>query len=251
MNLIDNKPYKKGILPVFMQDQLLEMLMKNDEITWQTLIQDLVKSEEMDPWDVDISKLTKKYLETLSKLQESNFFVSGKVVLAAALLLKIKSDKLLNEDIAEFDNQMNPQELEEFEDLAEIPVPDANENPPQLTIKTPMPRKRRVSLLDLMGALKKALDLHEKREARVEEDGKINVTIPEKMIDITQLIKEVYAKITSYFKKQDHLSFDELVGSREREEKIYTFIPLLHLDAQEKIFLHQDKPFGEIKIRSQ
>ena len=76
-----------------MQDRILEMLMHDDEITWQTIIYDLVKSEEMNPWDIDISKLSAKYLDTIKKMKQTNLFISGKVVLASAILLKIKSDK--------------------------------------------------------------------------------------------------------------------------------------------------------------
>ena len=77
-----------------MQDRLFEMLMQRDEITWQTIIYDLIRTEQMDPWDIDISLLTQKYIETVNKLQEMNFFISGKVLLASAILLRIKSYKL-------------------------------------------------------------------------------------------------------------------------------------------------------------
>ena len=77
-----------------MQDRLLNMLMQENEITWQTIIYDLVKSEQMNPWDIDVSVLSQKYLETIKQLQEHNFFISGKIILDAAILLKIKSIKL-------------------------------------------------------------------------------------------------------------------------------------------------------------
>ena len=45
-------------------DRIFGLLMsKTDEITWQTIIFDLVKSEQMDPWDIDISLLTQKYID--------------------------------------------------------------------------------------------------------------------------------------------------------------------------------------------
>ena len=81
-----------------MQDELLNILMQKDEITWQSLIYDLVKSEQMNPWDIDVSLLSKKYLETVKKLQEHNFFISGKVILASAILLKIKSVRSLDRE---------------------------------------------------------------------------------------------------------------------------------------------------------
>src|SRR3989338_3225268 len=131
-----------------MQDQILEMLMNKDEITWQSMIYELIKSEQMNPWDIDISLLTKKYLETVQKLQEANFFISGKVLLASSILLRIKSDKLINEEIFNFDNQLYAKE-DEFAEIDGIdyyapePVRESIELP-KLTIRTPMPRKRRI-----------------------------------------------------------------------------------------------------------
>ena len=72
-------------------ERVLDLLLKESEITWQTILGDLVKSGEINPWDVNISELAKKYLEIIKKMQESNLFISGKVLLASAILLKIKS----------------------------------------------------------------------------------------------------------------------------------------------------------------
>ena len=60
-----------------MQDRLLEMLMQEDEITWRTIIIDLVKSGELDPWDVDVSVLTFKYLEIVKRMKDANLFISA------------------------------------------------------------------------------------------------------------------------------------------------------------------------------
>lgn len=236
-----------------MQDQILDMLLKRDEITWQTILYDLVKTEQMSPWNIDISLLAQKYLETVKRLQETNFFISGKVILASAILLKIKSEKLLDENIARFDsilfNQPFDSELDEFGVKNERIKLMEN---PRLTIKTPQARKRKVSLNDLVKALEKALEVDKRRTLRriatmsVPED----IKIPEKKFDITEKIKEIYFKIKDLFKtkKTEKISFTQLVPSTKKEDKIYTFIPLLHLDSKEKIMLHQDIPFGEIEI---
>ena len=97
-----------------MQDKLYEIIINKDEITWQSLIYDLIKSGQLDPWDVDISLLSKRYIEALKQLKEANFFISGKVLLAAAFLLKIKSEKLVNEDFAEFDSLLYPKDVNEL-----------------------------------------------------------------------------------------------------------------------------------------
>src|SRR3989338_4987490 len=79
------------------------ILSKTDEITWQNIIYELVKSEQMDPWDIDVSMLAQKYIDMLRSLKEHDFRISGKVLLAAAILLKIKSHKLVGEELTELD----------------------------------------------------------------------------------------------------------------------------------------------------
>ena len=132
-----------------MHDQILDLLLKRDEITWQSIILDLVKSGEVDPWDIDISLLAQKYLEIVRKLKEANLFLSGKVLLASAILLKIKSDKLLNQDFAALDNLLFPQaDMEELDQFADNQRQSTILEHPRLTIKTPQARKKKVSVED-------------------------------------------------------------------------------------------------------
>lgn len=232
-----------------MQDKLFNMLMQEDEITWQTIIYDLIKTGEMDPWDINITLLSQRYLETVRKLQEHNFFLSGKILLASAILLRLKTDRLLTEYIANLDNQLFPpeEEFEEFGDDKKI-VFDAE---PKLTIKTPQERKKKVSVNDLINALEKAMKVNQRRILRRERQAYIppDLKIPEKKIDINQLIKDIYNTIINIFKKQQSLTFTQLVNSDKKEEKIRTFIPLLHLDNQEKINMEQEEAFKEINIK--
>jgi segregation and condensation protein A len=223
------------------------MLMQDDEITWQTIIYDLIKSEEMDPWDIDLSKLASMYLEIIKKLKETNLFVSGKVILASAILLKIKSEKLVSENIAAFDQMMYPSdEIEQLDDF----VQDSNHKMevPKLLLKTPQPRKRKVTLNDLMGALQKAIEVNQRRIFKSEERYTTKAVLPEKVIDITSLIKNLYEKIKGMFIDKEVLTFTELVSSDKKEDKLLAFIPLLHLANESKVNLEQDQHFGEIKI---
>ena len=231
-----------------MQDQLLDMLLKDDEITWKSIILDLIKSEQMNPWDIDISVLTKKYIETVKQLKEANFFISGNVLLAAALLLKIKSSRIITEDIANLDSFLFSQEEEEFDSFEEHNYIN-EESIPRLAIKTPQPRKKTVSVNDLIKALQNALKVSKRKEVKRELERSFRPPdIPEKKVDITALIKDIYEKIINFFKKEEQVTFSKLVMSEKREDKILTLIPLLHLDNQEKIELFQQEHFGEIEI---
>src|SRR3989338_10431068 len=234
-----------------MQNRIFDMLMKEDEITLQTILYDLVKTEEMDPWDIDISLLAKKYLETIKKLQEMNFAISGKVILASAILLKIKSQKLVEEDLVRFESIINPPE-EEFipEGLDQESLEALEENKIVVIPKMPQPRRRKVSIQDLFSALQKALQVDQRRALRREYALNIPIVVPpERKVNINDLIDNVYNKIISIFKTEKKLTFDKLVQSSRREDRIAAFVPLLHLDHQRKIDLLQEEHFGDIEIK--
>jgi len=242
--ILTNNPEKKP------HEQIFDLLFEKDEVTWQSIMQELVKSEDMNLWDVDVSKLTKKYIETIKKLKELDFRVSGKVLLAAAILLKIKSNKLVGEDIEYLDRLIQEQDQEELMDFEEDLEPRKQEDiPKNLIPRTPQPRKRKVSIYDLMGALERALEV--KRRRVLKSIPPMDVEIPEKKRDISDVIKEIYGKIKAFFweNKKNSLKFSKLIPEgATREDKIYTFVPLLHLTNQRKIDIFQQKHFGEIDI---
>ncbi len=235
-----------------MQDHIYDLLVKKDEVTWRSILQDLVRSGQINPWDIDISLLSQRYVEAIKQLQETNFFVSGKVLLACALLLKMKSEKLLLDDMSAFDSKLFPPPEDMFEEDMEFAGKKriVLEDTPRLTIKTPQARKKQVTMNDLMDALGKALEVNERkvlRKARWEEIPE-SVCVPDKPIDITELIRDVFARIKGLFKSED-LTFTQLVPSEDKKDKLNTFVPLLYLENQSQIDLSQLEAFGEIYIK--
>lgn len=234
-----------------MQDEILEMLVEKDDVSWQSILNELVRSEKMNPWDVDVSALSQKYLETVVKLKKMDFRISGKVLLAAALLLKFKSIKLVNDDISELDRLMagdDPAE-ELYDDFYESLEPCDDivyEEPPKLVPRTPQMRKRKVSVYDLVSALRKALEVKKRRVMRREPP---EFEKPEKKRDISLVIKDIYAKISKHLSEKKKLYFSHLLETNSKEEKIMTFIPLLHLANERKIDLEQEKHFEDIEIK--
>jgi len=233
------------------QKNLLEFLMSESEITWQSIILDLVNSGEMEPWDIDISVLSNRYLQIVKNMQESNLFISGKVLLASALLLKLKADKLLSEGIGNLDNLMFPPDIEELEDFIDGKKRIILDVEPKLTIKTPQTRKRKVTVNELISALEKALEVNNRRLLKISDRESIpeNLKIPQRTKDINEIIKELYAKIQEFFTKHPVIEFSRLVGSERKEDKLAAFVPLLQLSNDIKIDLHQQEHFGEIFIK--
>jgi len=128
------------------QEQIHDILF-NREIGWQEIIYDLINTEQVDPWDINITILTDKYLQKIQDLEEADFFVSSKVLLAAAFLLRIKSEILLNKYIKSIDDILFGRKEQEKHVLERI---ELEEEIPELIPKSPMPRFIKVTLQELI-----------------------------------------------------------------------------------------------------
>ena len=236
-----------------MEEKLYSLLVDQDEISWKSLLVELVHSEGMSPWDVDITKLTNRYIERLKDLKNADLKMSGKVVLAAAILLKIKSKRLVGEDLDEFDRLLASSEEtsdEMYDSLAQELKQGELHNLPasafELNPRVPQGRRRKVSIYELVSALEKALEVKQRRQNRLHIS---DIPMPQSKFDITTAITGLFNKILSFFGMVKEIKFSQLVENKTKEQKVYTFIPLLYLSNQRKIDLHQDEAFGEITIK--
>ena len=233
-----------------MQQKIFDLLLEQEEVSWKTIIYDLVKSEEMDPWDINITLLTQKYIQVIKEMKEHDFRISGKILLAAAILLKLKSTHLIDNDISKLDQLINSTEEEIIEEefLEGISSKmERDKNKYQLVPRNPQPRNRKVSIQDLVNALQKAM---ESKRRILERTKPIKFTIPQRNMDILEVIKDVYNKVIYYSKKEkEKITFTRLLPPRAgKQEKVHTFIPLLHLENQERVEMTQPNHFEEIHI---
>jgi segregation and condensation protein A len=241
------------------QEQVHSLLF-SDKLSWQAIIYDLISTEQLDVWDVDISLLAERFLEKVQDLEEANFFVSSKVLLAAALLFRMKSEILLSEDIKGLDDVLFGRGEEKKKYLQErIELED---EVPELVPRTPLPRFRKVSLQDLMRSLGKAIQTESRRIKRVvvarQHEIEAGISLPKARVNIRDEIRLAYRKLKELFEHRDEkISFSEYVslGSNSgvdnkvgKEERVSGFVPLLHLDQQERVVLEQEGHLEEIYI---
>lgn len=230
------------------QDQIHGLLF-GDRVSWQSIIYDLINTEQLDPWDVDLVLLSNRYLEKIRELEEENFFISSKVLLAAALLLRIKSEILLNRYIPSLDEILfgKKEEKHYVQERLEL-----DEEIPDLIPRTPLPRSKKVTLEELMTALGKAIKTETRRIKRVvvqrQQEIETSISLPKKGINIQDSIRQVYNRLKGIFSERNRrLAFSEISG-KTSEERVATFVPLLHLDNQHKVVLEQEGHLEEIWI---
>jgi segregation and condensation protein A len=237
-----------------MQQQILSFLMKDEDVSWRQMLHEVVEQEGMNPWDIDVTQLTQSYIKTVKEMKKHDLRISGKILLAAAILLKLKSAHFMNSDIANLDRLLNQTEeyigedfLEEFGCMVPHKIKEKQEF--QLIHRNPQPRNRKVSIHDLVEALQRAMASKKKILAK---QRPIKFTLPDRKIDIMEAINDIYHKISYYAQKDNikKLPFTRLLPPNARkQEKAFTFIPILHLENQLKLETEQEKPFDEIYVK--
>jgi len=224
------------------EENILKMIIEKE--SWEEVIYQIVSLENLNPWDVDLVKLTGSFLRYMNQLKEINFRLPAKIVFVAAVLLRLKADYL---SIFE--------EEETIEDVAKQagPLEQLGIDPNLIQLGVPIKRipKRQITLDELMGALKKAMEVRVKREIRRQVwEERLKVQFTEEQ-DIARRIDEMMEEIEKGIKrsKEGAVTFNDVVKEWKREEVVGKFIPLLHLEQNQKIETKQEDFFKEIYIR--
>lgn len=220
----------------------LYSLILDDKLSWEYLIIDVVREQGINPWDIDISKLSKGFMEKVRQMRELNFRFSGKVLLIASILLRMKSNEFVFAEKGEAAEERTPL-LENIE----IEYKD-------LDMNVPLPKTRKVTLQELMSALESALVVEKRKERRRQklkelkqrEEFKLRI----KEVNITDKIASLFARLKGLVSKLSvkKILFSKLVPSKSREDIVWTFLPLLHLSNRSKVALSQEKVFGDITV---
>lgn len=233
------------------QEEIHDLLFSR-EIEWQEIIYDLINTEQLNPWDIDLVILTERYFQKIQEMEERDFFVSSKVLLAASFLLRIKSEILLNKYIKSIDDILfgNKTEIKK----AALERIELEDEIPGLIPRSPLPRFRKVTLKELLESLNKAI-ITENRRIKKEIVNKnalreSSISLPKRKFSIKDKIIEITMMLDKHFSSKENIkkiSFTEFAGE-DREKRIEHFSPLLHLENQKKIWLEQPMHFEEIHI---
>jgi len=205
-----------------------------EEATWKDILIDLVKKNELDPWDIDIALLVDKYLETIKKIKLLDLRVPANIMLASALLVRLKSDML------------SLQESYEESSEEEVQKPQLAAN--SLVYKLRLPPTRKLTLNELISALEEAINIKEVREQKLAvAKTTMPMLIPGE--DPEAEAEKVYATINKYADKAGTILLSSLIGfSNAKDPLVDVFIPLLFLASKGRIELIQESFFGEIII---
>jgi len=217
----------------------------------------LVKKEEVDIYEVNLTKIATQFIEYIELMRQLDLEVAGEFVVMASTLMYIKSRELLPVDQqveAEGDEEEeDPRwelirqlvEYKKFKDAAaQLQQREAEQEnvfprlPGKLEFEptTPPPRPE-VSLFDLIHAVSSVLKRFQQREGPrdIFED---KWTVSEKI----ELLRQLVAA-------KGVLKFSELFEQMARRmEVVVTFLALLELIRLKQVVVSQPAPFSEIEI---
>ncbi len=219
--------------------QLIDLMVT--EPSWEDVILKIVAEEQMDPWSIDIIKLSNSFLIYLKQIEKLDLRIPARFILIASILLRMKSDILIEKRQKIFIPESEKEPDEMLRILASVP-------PLQPPLKR-IPR-RNVTLNELINALRKAYQVQERRverRKRVKRAVEFAVPVPEE--DITQRIDKLLSHINEALIDIDNIEFSRLVKRWGKKEIVEALIPLLHLSQDGKIHLHQEELFKEILVK--
>ncbi len=207
--------------------------------TWRELLAELVERNELDPWDIDIAKIVESYVSVIHSMKVMDLFAPANIVLAASILLRMKSDS-----ISIFEVQEPADEPEQLAAGQRV-LPAVEGLTPRLRQQ---PRKR-ITLAELMDALDEAMKMVQHREER-EVAQSIPVQFYVKNEDIDEKMERVYALVKENvdgYRTTTFASLAKLFGSSD-SILLDLFVPLLFLAHKGRLSMKQDGFFDEIFV---
>lgn len=207
--------------------------------SWKQLLCELVASERLDPWDIDITKVADGFFKMVKAMEKTDFHIPANIILACAILLKYKSNalKIFEEPTEAFEE---PEPLV-FEDEGEIPA---------LRIKARIPPKAHITLNELIDEVEKAMSYDDAERAprvRPKHRETVEITLPD--YDIEKEMEHLYSRMKGEADSEGLVLFSSLVSQSTPTETVLTLSPLLHLAQEKAVGLKQDAMWGEIFIK--
>lgn len=209
------------------------------------LLLHLIKSDEMDIYDIKIEKITEQYLNFIKSMEQMNLNIASEYLVIASELIELKSRLLLpvkketdNDEYEEDprENLINRLiEYKKYKDMIDI-FKEMEEERKDIFTKEPInfseyrdvetENNGDISLDDLINALNNFLKRKEDEKPRTTKITKKELSV-----------KDTTHEIRNILKTKKEVSFFELFEIKTREYVVVTFLSILEM-----------AKFGEIQI---
>lgn len=238
-DIIENeqeKPKKRIATGLMGKDQMGHLESMVSKPTWKQILLDLILSDDLDPWNIDIISISNAFLKKVKEMEKLDLMIPANIILASAILLRYKSAYLkLYEPVVEVE-EVNAEETV-FEQI------------PDLEMSSRIPPKRQITLDELVNEMEKVIK-YDTNERKVKIKGGIQEIVNLRLSDsdIEKRMSEIFNKIRENVDNEGWITFSKISSGSTSVEKIYVLLSLLHLTQKQVVEIKQDELFGEIFI---
>jgi segregation and condensation protein A len=236
-----------------------------DDASLEILV-DMAKEGDLDPWDINLEKVTSKYLSAINQNPSDCLKEAGRAIFYASVLLRMKSDILAMQSSEALNIGIHKELDDDYlleEELANNQIKQITFNDLEAAIRRKYIQKakrfRKLTLKDLIQALQDAKDEEENRLYRKQQKlfdlDSYSIVAPEVGDDIMELthaenleaaIERLQIILPEHVLDGDKLEFESIVKMLGCWSN--AFLAILFLAHEHQIEFKQDKFYGELWI---
>jgi segregation and condensation protein A len=244
-------------------DEMEELKKNLDDTDLESLV-DMAKQGDINPWDIDLEKVTSKFLQFVSSKENDNLKEAGRAIFYASVLLRMKSDFLLEES----HNALNIGLHKELDDDALLEEELNSHQVKQITfndLESAIRRKyiskakrfRKLTLKDLINALQEAKEEEEtriyRRQQRLLDIEEYSIVAPDVEGDILNLthaenledaIKRLRIILPEYLINGSGIEFNNIVKMLGNWSN--SFLATIFLAHEQEVEMEQEEFYGEL-----
>lgn len=216
------------------------------------LLLTLIKKSKLDIEDIQISDLTEQYLDIMKDISKVDMEVASEFIEYAALLIEIKSKKLLPKIVDTEEDELDPEyilklRLREYQMFKEVNEKLGKLESNDKFYKAPEKEANKFRIIIKDMELDKLLDAFVGIMHRVNKIEKSKES--KEIIKETFTVEQKISSIKDTLISRSKLKFSELfLDTSSRDEVITTFMALLELIKMQVIRVSQDDLFSDIQI---
>lgn len=220
------------------------------------LLLHLIKSSQMDIYDISVEKITSQYLDFIKNMEDMNLTIASEYLVMASELIELKSKMLLpnNKTDSDDDYEEDPREnlinrlleYKKYKDMIDT-FKELEEERKDIFTKSPInlseyksdftENNGDISLDDLINALNNFLK-------RKEDEKPIETKITKRELSV----KDRTYEIRNILKRKKEVSFFELFDIKTREYVVVTFLSILEMAKFGEINIVQKDNFDNIVV---
>jgi len=191
---------------------------------------ELARRGEIDPWDIDIARTTERFLEFIDRMERQDLRIPARILLYAAILLRMKSDSMEEPEEIE---EPEPEELREEVQVFSLPQP-----PVRRRTRRPVTLEELISELKMAERVERRRPVREKKETEAQGEEIQDLSHEE---GIEERIEALGPFIVDVLGSRERVEFKEIEGDR-----VLNYLALLFMAHRKELWLKQEEMWGEL-----